>query len=102
MKTGIIMPGAWTEPTKQVTSATNVAARVDMSAEVAGQGLCPVCKKQTEIGFADGARVRFCRNDLVTLPLTNEEIADLDNKDGTPEGGWQMPEHGDTYGDAFN
>lgn len=68
------MPGSWSNSTESTKANTPVSARVDMSADVAGKGLCPVCKQPMEEGFADGQPVRFCREDLVTLPLSNEEL----------------------------
>lgn len=98
----IVMPEAWNTPSQPVKTeaASKVDARVDMSAEVAGKGLCPVCQKEMEQGFADGMKVRFCREDLVTLPLSNEELADVDQEPEEDYSTWK--DGNDTYGDAFN
>jgi len=56
---------AGVKPVKEVT------ARIDMSPEVAGKGLCPECKQPMTIAVAGGVRVWACANDRIALPLPN-------------------------------
>lgn len=53
-----------------VRSRTNtIQARVDMSAEIAGQGLCPACKTPMEPMLANGHSVLVCMDDRIALPV---------------------------------
>ena len=50
---------------------TEVKARIDMSAEIAGAGKCPECKKDMEVVTAGGRKVWACAADRITLPVPN-------------------------------
>jgi hypothetical protein len=49
-------------PKKEVT------ARIDMSAEVAGAGLCPECKQPMEMSVANGIPVLICLEHRIAIP----------------------------------
>lgn len=48
---------------------TKVSARIDMSAEVAGQGMCPECRKPMVLMMANGHPVHTCMEDRITIPV---------------------------------
>lgn len=63
-------PSAWADkPVSAPTIASKVEARIDMSAEVAGVGKCPACKKPMQIVTSMGSKVWACVADQITLPL---------------------------------
>jgi ribosomal protein L37AE/L43A len=66
-------PSAWSSNTQtteqQVTATKKIEARIDMSAEVAGVGKCPECKKPMRIVTAAGSQMWTCEADRITLPL---------------------------------
>lgn len=83
MKTnmGARMPAAWTNAvtagakSKAGTSApAKVTARIDMSAEVAGAGLCPECRKPMTKAFANGHPVHVCHEHLIAIPIADEGV----------------------------
>ena len=47
----------------------DVNAALDMSADVAGKGMCPECKNPMQILTAGNAKVWACAHDRITLPL---------------------------------
>lgn len=49
-----------------------VTARIDMSAEVAGAGMCPECRKPMVRMMANGHPVLTCMQDRITLPIQDE------------------------------
>lgn len=59
------MPQAW------ITAGTKkeVSARIDMSAEVAGKGLCPECKKPMVPGIVNGHESLVCHEDRIAIPI---------------------------------
>lgn len=63
-----VLPKAWTE----AGSKTKVNARVDMSEEVAGAGLCPVTKKPMVRMFANGHPVLVSMDARVVLPVKDD------------------------------
>ena len=74
------MPRAWITASQkgealsdksQSADSTKVTARIDMSAEVAGRGLCPECKTPMKIAHAGISRAWICAADRITLPLPN-------------------------------
>lgn len=70
---------------KPVEATTKTKAGVvDMSEEVAGQGLCPVCKDKMEHAIADGNYVRVCMAHRVALPLSDKEIEELEAEKAKP------------------
>jgi hypothetical protein len=70
------MPSAWTNAgksqSKTTTTATKVQARIDMSAEVAGQGLCPDCKKPMQVVTAGPVETHTCMDCRIALPLPDD------------------------------
>lgn len=48
-----------------------VTARIDMSAEVAGAGLCPECRKPMENSHANGIPVLICRDHRIAIPAAD-------------------------------
>jgi len=63
---------AATVSTKEAVVATNVKARVDMSAEVAGAGLCPDCRKPMIPSHANGHPVLSCTACRIVIPVKDE------------------------------
>jgi hypothetical protein len=64
------LPQAWTKVAAHVgeQKPTPVTARVDMSAEVAGAGLCPDCKRPMGTGYANGHETYVCHADRISIP----------------------------------
>lgn len=62
------MPKAWIE----ASNKSKVKAKVDMSAEVAGAGLCPVSGKPMEQMFANGHPVLCSMSERIVLPVRNK------------------------------
>lgn len=52
---------------------TEVKARVDMSAEVAGAGLCPDCRKPMIPSHANGHPVLSCTACRIVIPVKDEQ-----------------------------
>lgn len=69
-------PNAWIAKEK-----SKVEARIDMSAEVAGEGKCPACKQAMKIVFVEGSRMWACSTDRITVPLPNDYNQE-DQKEG--------------------
>lgn len=63
------LPKAWLDAG---TKKTQVNARVDMSEEVAGAGLCPVTKKPMVRMFANGHPVLVSMDARVVLPVKDD------------------------------
>lgn len=49
-----------------------VTARIDMSADVAGAGLCPECRKPMERSHANGVPVLTCDAHRICIPIPDE------------------------------
>lgn len=62
-------PKSWIAANAAIERSKPVTARIDMSAEVAGMGNCPECKKPMEIVASGGTKVWACAHDRITLPL---------------------------------
>jgi hypothetical protein len=54
---------------KVEASAEKVEARINMSAEVAGAGLCPECQKPMERSHANGIAVLTCDLHRIAIPM---------------------------------
>jgi len=52
----------------QATAPTKTVARIDMSAEVAGAGLCPECRTPMEAASANGIPVLICKSHRIAIP----------------------------------
>jgi hypothetical protein len=63
------MPNQWSAEKKP----TQVNARLDMSAEVLGKGLCPECKNPMKRAMAGEIPVMVCAADRIALPLENDK-----------------------------
>ena len=61
------VPKAWIS-----ASTKKVVARVDMSADVAGQGKCPECKKPMELVEGSMGKLWACAHDRISLPVPDE------------------------------
>jgi len=73
------IPQAFAAPSKlQASSDTSktVTAKIDMSAEVAGQGLCPDCQSPMEEVFLDEDPVISCIPCRIVLPIKDAETVD--------------------------
>ena len=57
----------------EVKHPSEVNARINMSADVAGAGLCPECRKPMEKAFASGIPVYRCTADRIALPVPDQE-----------------------------
>lgn len=62
--------------TAAAEASTAVKARINMSAEVAGQGLCPECREPMVKMFANGIPVLTCMEDRITIPIGDEPNAE--------------------------
>jgi hypothetical protein len=62
----------------KVQAATAVKGRVDMSAEVAGAGLCPDCRKPMVPSHANGHPVCICSACRIVIPVKDEEVAEVE------------------------
>ena len=51
---------------------TDIRARIDMSAEVAGAGLCPECRKPMTRSTASGIPILVCMEDRIAIPIADE------------------------------
>jgi hypothetical protein len=59
-----------------------VTARIDMSAEVAGAGLCPECRTPMEAAHANGIPVLICRNHRIAIPTADApEVVSAEEKE---------------------
>lgn len=70
------MPAAWTPaPSKtNVLGSQKVEARINMSAEVAGAGLCPDCQKPMEPIIAGPAETMTCMDCRIALPTEDPVV----------------------------
>lgn len=71
------MPQAWVgakvvKSEAAIEVPTQVKARVDMSPEVAGKGLCPECRKPMTIVQAGPSKSWICAADRISLPIPNQ------------------------------
>ncbi len=67
-------PNAWAVTAKaEKAEPKKLESRIDMSAEVAGQGLCPECKVPMEEVYAGGRPMWACAKDRITLPRPNDQ-----------------------------
>lgn len=72
----LTVPRAWLEAGNKASrkqdstlaKKESILARVDMSAEIAGQGLCPACKRPMEPMVASGHSVLVCLDDRIAIP----------------------------------
>ena len=53
----------------QARTKTEVKARIDMSEEVAGKGLCPECKEPMKPVLANKMQCLCCMNCRIVLPI---------------------------------
>lgn len=60
---------------------TKTTARIDMSAEVAGAGLCPECRKPMEASHANDIPVLRCLNCRIAIPTPDAPEVVALNKD---------------------
>ena len=60
---------------KLEASAQKVEARIDMSAEVAGAGLCPECRKPMERSHANGIPILTCDDHRIAIPVADGQEA---------------------------
>lgn len=77
------MPSAWAESSSKpsaaskqskLTASTQVKARIDMSEERAGKGLCPECGKPMQRVFANNIPCLCCMEDRIVLPIADSEV----------------------------
>jgi hypothetical protein len=62
------------EKTKKVNaSSSKVEGRIDMSADVAGAGLCPECHKPMERSHANGIPILTCDEHRIAIPVPDAQ-----------------------------
>lgn len=69
-------PAAWTNSGNKINASAEPAeltARIDMSADVAGKGNCPECKRPMEVVTVAGTQMWACANDRITFPVANQD-----------------------------
>lgn len=91
------LPSAWlnkpqttTKLTKANTRPTQVKAKLDMSEDVAGQGLCPDCKKQMERIIVNDHPTMTCMNCRICMPINDSQL-ELENTPALHETVGQIP-----------
>lgn len=71
------MPEGWDVHPKKVsnklTASTKLKARIDMSEDIAGKGLCPECGKPMSVVFANNIKCYCCMEDRIVLPMPNSK-----------------------------
>jgi hypothetical protein len=69
-----VLPQAFSESgEKKVEASTEkVEARINMSADVAGKGLCPECQKPMERSHANGIPVMTCDVHRIAIPIQDD------------------------------
>lgn len=73
------MPAEWTiikhapDNKIQASKKKSVTARIDMSEEVAGQGLCPECREPMKRVIVNGIEALCCMNDRIVLPINHSK-----------------------------
>jgi hypothetical protein len=55
------------------TETAEIKARIDMSADVAGAGLCPECRKPMELSHANGIPVMVCDTHRIAIPVPDQQ-----------------------------
>ena len=65
------LPQAWITAGSKAES--KIEARVDMSADVAGKGKCPVCHVPMDDVMVSGTRMWACSADRITIPIPNQD-----------------------------
>lgn len=58
---------------KVEASTAKVVARIDMSADVAGAGLCPECRKPMERSHANGFPILVCDEHRIAIPIPDSQ-----------------------------
>lgn len=78
------MPKGWVatqQSTKSLASSVKLSAkkqikaRIDMSEDIAGKGLCPECGKPMTRVFANTIPCLCCFEDRIVLPIADSEIS---------------------------
>jgi cytochrome c553 len=59
---------------KVQAAASKVQARIDMSADVAGAGLCPECHKPMERSHANGFPILTCDEHRIAIPIPDSQV----------------------------
>lgn len=67
------LPKAWIQAG---APKAKVTARIDMSAEVAGKGLCPECRQSMVEAYANGHKVLVCDEDRIVIPVADDEVVE--------------------------
>lgn len=76
------LPAAWNSTnasTNKVTATKKVEARIDMSTQVAGAGLCPDCKQPMQPMVAAGVDTLTCMDCRISLPTADPEAVVQDD-----------------------
>lgn len=59
---------------KVEVSSAKVHARIDMSDDVVGNGLCPECRKPMERSHANGFPVLTCDTHRIAIPIPDSQV----------------------------
>ena len=79
------VPSGWTaKPITASTEKSEVKAKLEMGADVAGVGLCPECKTPMERVMHGEVEVAICTADRIVLPLKDAEDAQPDTTEVQP------------------
>lgn len=62
-------PVTRTQAKAKIEATVKVESRIDMSADVAGAGLCPECRKPMERSHANGFPVLICEEHRIAIPM---------------------------------
>lgn len=72
------LPQSWTSNNKSIPAVLQakrkIESRVNMSDDVAGQELCPVCGQHMERVIANDQPALCCFDDRVVIPIKNEKL----------------------------
>lgn len=71
--------------TKIEASTNQVEARINMSAEVAGRGLCPECRQPMKPGFVGDVPVQYCLAHRIALPTPDTTEGETTDATADPE-----------------
>lgn len=70
---GLKMPTSWSAKASATEIKTEVKAKLEMGADVAGLGLCPDCQVPMERVMHGENEVAVCVADRIVLPLKDTE-----------------------------
>lgn len=66
------LPKEWTESKEVRATGKKLTARINMSEEIVGKGLCPECGQPMKPVIANGIDCLCCFTDRIVLPRKRE------------------------------